>query len=98
MGKRFARFDGGQLGRDEATDARLPSMATFDEYRAFGFTEAQAALLARESAGSSALTEGMLDALRAILTAVEGTNTRLDDLGERVGRIQEHLRTSPGTN
>jgi hypothetical protein len=73
-------------------------MTTFDQYRAVGFTEAQAALLARDSSSASALTQGMLDTLRAILAAVKGTNTRLDRLDERVGRIEEHLRTSPGTN
>ena len=73
-------------------------MTTFDEYRAVGFTEAQAALLARDSSSASGLSRGMLETLRAILRAVEGTNTRLDRLDERVGRIEAHLRTSPGTN
>ena len=73
-------------------------MTTFDEYRAVGLTEAQPALLARDSSTAAMLSQGMLDTLRAILAAVEGTNTRLDRLDERVGRIEEHLRTSPGTN
>jgi hypothetical protein len=83
----------------------MSPMTTFDEYRAVGFTDAQAALLARDSSAASTLSHGMLETLRAILAAVEGTNTRLDRLdgrverlNERVGRIEEHLRTSPGMN
>jgi hypothetical protein len=83
--------------------AKLEPMTTFDEYRAVGFTDAQATLLARDRSAASTLSQGMLEALRAILAAVEGTNTRLDRLDgrverldERVMRIEEYLSTSPG--
>jgi hypothetical protein len=73
-------------------------MTSYDEYRAVGFSEAQEALLARDSAASATTSQGMLDTLRAILAAVEGSNVRLDRLDERVGRIEEHLRSSPVRN
>jgi hypothetical protein len=73
-------------------------MTTYDEYRPVGLSEAQVALLARDSAASATISQGMLDALRAILAAVEGSNLHLDRVDQRVARIEEHLRSSPGMN